>query len=265
MAEVAKTHNPLSPIKQALVEVRELRERLDAVERGRREPIAIVGMACRFPGAKNLEEYWSLLKEGRSAITEVPADRWSMQDLFDPDPEAPGRMYTRYGAFVDGIDTFDPHFFGISPLEAEGMDPQQRMMLETSWHALEHAGIPPHSLLGTQTGVFVGIGSDEFALLRMKSLSTQEIDPYLATGTSHSVVAGRLSFVLGLEGPSIAVDTACSSSLVALHIACQSLRKRECDLALAGGASLMLVPELTIAFCRARMMAPDGTCKTFDA
>ncbi|MCL4202089.1 MAG: aminotransferase class I/II-fold pyridoxal phosphate-dependent enzyme [Pirellulaceae bacterium] len=226
------------------------------------QPIAIVGIGCRFPRANNLDEYWNLLRGGIDAIREVPRDRWDVDAFFDPNPGVPGRMYTRWGGFLDGVDQFDPTFFGIAVREAQRIDPQQRLMLEVAWESLENACIPPDSLSGTATGVFVGISNSDYRLL-YKDL--MEIDAYVATGTCLCIAANRLSYLLNLRGPSMAIDTACSSSLVAVHLACQSLRQGESDVCLAGGVNLIVSPEGTIALSQARMMAPDGHCKTFDA
>jgi phthiocerol/phenolphthiocerol synthesis type-I polyketide synthase C len=228
------------------------------------EPIAITGIGCRFPGGVDgVDTYWALLRQGVDAVTEVPACRWDADSLYHPDPDVPGTMYTRYGAFLSGIDEFDAQFFGISPREAVQMDPQQRLLLEVTWEALESAGEPPARLAGSQTGVFVGISTNDYASLRQGSLDN--LDPYTGTGTALSVAAGRLSYVLGLHGPTLAVDTACSSSLVAVHLACQSLRSGECQVALAGGVNLILVPDTTVYLCRLRALAHNGRCKTFDA
>ena len=253
----------LSPVKLALAEIRELRARLDDVARERSEPIAIVGLAGRFPGAPDTDRLWELLREGRVGIVDIPADRWDVAAYFDPDPEAPGKMYTYRGGFLSEVDRFDPHFFGISPREAVSMDPQQRLLLETTWRALEDAAISPASLSGTQAGVFVGLSNIDY--YRMAFTDPQAVDAYFGSGTSGSVAAGRISYVLGLRGPSLAVDTACSSSLVAVHLACQSLRNKECGVALAGGVNLILSPDINIACSKAKMMSPDGLCKTFDA
>jgi epothilone polyketide synthase D len=229
------------------------------------EPIAIIGMGCRFPGAEGSEGFWHLLREGVDAIGEVPPDRWDLAAFYDPDPTTPGKMATRYGGFVDQVDRFDAHFFGIAPREAANLDPQQRFLLEVSWEALEDAGQTQERLHGSLTGVFVGLTTNDYVNRILRSNDPSRLDPYYATGNAFNASAGRLSFVLGLQGPSMAIDTACSSSLVAVHMACQSLRLGECHLALAGGASLMLSPETTISLSQARMLAPDGRCKTFDA
>ncbi|WNG38298.1 SDR family NAD(P)-dependent oxidoreductase [Archangium violaceum] len=229
------------------------------------EPIAIVGMACRLPGgADTPEAFWSLLREGRDAISEIPADRWDVDAWYDADPEVPGKMYVRAGGFLREVDQFDPRFFGISPREAESMDPQQRLVLEVAWEALERAGQDVAALRNTRTGVFVGITTADYARVILQG-RPEEVDAWFASGTSLNVVAGRLSYTLGLQGPSMAVDTACSSSLTALHLACQSLRSGESTMALAAGVNLILSPEPMMAVSKARMLAPDGRCKTFDA
>jgi len=231
------------------------------------EPIAIVGLGCRFPGGVHDEEsFWNLLKNGSDAVREIPSDRWDVEGFFDPNPETPGKMYTRHGAFLDEVDRFDARFFGITPREAIGMDPQQRLLLEVTWEALEQAGIAPDRLRGTSTGVFVGISTQDYATLRLQRIDlVEEIDPYSGTGNTASIAAGRLSYVLGLHGPTLAVDTACSSSLVALHLACQSLRQNECRQAIVGGVNLILAPLSTIYFCKLKALARDGRSKAFDA
>jgi myxalamid-type polyketide synthase MxaC len=222
--------------------------------------VAIIGMACRFPGGVTTpEDLWTLLSTGTDAIREVPPERWDTEAYYSEDPSVPGRTNTRWGGFVDGVDRFDARFFGISPREALSMDPQQRMLLEVTWEALERAGVPPVRLAGSLTGVFVGISSNEYAQLNTN------IDAYTGTGSAPSVAAGRLSYVLGLQGPCMALDTACSSSLVAVHQACQSLRLNECNLAVAGGVSLLLNPAGMVYVSKLGVMAADGRCKTFDA
>ncbi|WP_233624133.1 type I polyketide synthase, partial [Burkholderia vietnamiensis] len=234
-----------------------------AREAGTPEPIAIVGMSCRFPGAAHdLDAYWQLLNDGVDAISEVPRERWDVDAYYDRDPEAPGRMYCRFGGFLDGVDQFDPAFFRITPREAAAMDPQQRLLLEVSHEALEHAGIPVDGLKGSRTGVFVGITTNDYANLQLRHGG---IDGYFFTGNPLNTAAGRISYGLGLQGPSMAIDTACSSSLSAIHTASQNLRSGECDLAIAGGVNLILSPDNSIAVSRTRALAPDGRCKTFDA
>jgi acyl transferase domain-containing protein/acyl carrier protein len=230
------------------------------------EAVAIIGMGCRMPGGVSTpEDLWRLLTEGVDAIREVPRERWDVDAYYDPRPVTPGKMSTRWGGFVDGIDQFDAGFFGISPREAASMDPQQRMLLEVAWEALERAGAAPDRLVGSLTGVFVGISTADYSLLQMRAVDPDAFDIYFGTGSAVSVAAGRLAYVLGLQGPCVALDTACSSSLTAVHLACQSLRLGECDLALAGGVNAILTPDALINFSQARMLAPDGRCKTFDA
>ncbi|HYO72994.1 MAG TPA: SDR family NAD(P)-dependent oxidoreductase [Archangium sp.] len=229
------------------------------------EPIAIVGMACRLPGGADMPEaFWRLLREGTDAISEIPADRWDVDAWYDADPEAPGKMYVRSGGFLREVDRFEPQFFGISPREAESMDPQQRLVLEVAWEALERAGQDASALRNTRTGVFVGITTADYSRVILQG-APEDVDAWYASGTSLNVVAGRLSYTLGLQGPCMAVDTACSSSLTALHLACQSLRNGESTMALAAGVNLILSPEPMMAVCKARMLAADGRCKTFDA
>jgi len=254
----------LSPVKRALVEIRDLRARLAAVQSAAHEPIAIVGLGLRLPGGVvDLESLWQVLRDGVDTIGPVPPSRWDEQRFFDADPDRPGTMWTTQGGFLERIDLFDAAFFGIAPREAERMDPQQRLMLELAWETLENAGIAPDRLAGSATGVFVGVGNTDY--FRRLFSRPELIDAYAGSGGSAAVIAGRVSYQLGLQGPSLAVDTACSASLVAVHLACQSLRRGECELALAGGVSLIAGPEAHIAFTKARMMAPDGRCKTFDA
>ena len=211
------------------------------------EPVAIIGMSCRFPHANNPQEFWQLLAEGKDAISQVKG-RWQGDS---------------WGGFIEGVDLFDPQFFGITPRETQKMDPQQRFLLEVSWEALENAGIAADKLAGSSTGVFIGLSSNDYSQLRLHYGTP--IDAYAGTGNAHSIAANRLSYFLDLRGPSLTVDTACSSSLVAVHLACKSLKQGECDRALVGGVNLMLSPELTETFSLAGMMAQDGRCKTFDA
>ena len=228
------------------------------------EPIAIVAVSCRFPGAPDPEAFWEVLSGGVDAIREVPEDRFDIDEFYDPDPDTPGKTYTRFGGFLDGIDGFDPEFFGISPREAVWIEPQQRLMLETAWEALERAGYSPAALRGSQTGVFVGVAANEYAHL-LSSESIDKIEPHFITGNALNAISGRVAFALGLEGPAVAVDTACSSALVAVHQARQALHSGDCDLALAGGVNVLLSPVTVVAASRARMLSPVGRCKTFDA
>ncbi len=229
-------------------------------------PIAIVGVGCRFPGgASDPDAFWTLLSNGTDAIREVSIDRWDVQRYYDADPEAAGKTYARHAGLLDDIDRFDPGFFGIAPREAVSLDPQQRLLLEVVWEALENAGHRPDSLTGTATGVFVGISGSEYGALQMRLQAPEDLDAYAGTGNAPSIAAGRLAYVLGLNGPTLAIDTACSSSLVAVHLACQSLRQGECRAALAGGVNLLLTPEPFVILSRARALSPEGRCKTFDA
>ncbi len=220
-------------------------------------------MSCRFPGARNIDQFWQLLEGGVDAIGEVPPDRWDVDAFYDPELSVPGKMSTRWGGFLPEIDQFDAMFFGISGREAQCMDPQQRMLAEVVWEAIENAGIPMEHLATSPTGVFIGISNSDYA--RLLHESVKDLTAYSATGTCLSIAANRLSYLFNLRGPSVAVDTACSSSLVAAHLACKSLANKETDLCITGGVNLILTPEGTITFSQARMMAADGRCKTFDA
>ncbi|MDZ8188308.1 MAG: type I polyketide synthase [Nostoc sp. ChiSLP02] len=266
MAEYSPKVDQLNSSQRLLLALKEARAKLEAVERSKSEPIAIVGASCRFPGkANNPEAFWQLLRNGVDAITEVPPQRWDIDAYYDPEPDTPGKIYTRFGGFLEDVDQFDPQFFGMSPRTAAMSDPQQRLLLQVSWEALENAGQVPERLSGSQTGVFVGITTNDYARLLLQDGGLSQIDANYITGNPLNTVAGRLSYTLGLQGPSLVVDTACSSSLVAVHLACQSLRNQECDRALAGGVNVILSPEGAVALCRTRMMSQDGRCKTFDA
>lgn len=264
MSSMLERLEKLSPRKLALL-VLDLQSKLETAERRRTGAIAVVGMACRFPGgADTPERFWDLLEQGRNAVSEVPAERWDIDAYFDNDPDAAGKMYTRHGGFVGGVDRFDPAFFGISPREAASMDPQHRLLLEVAWEALERAGQSPPALAGTRTGVFVGITNSDYMQV-VGAAGAQYADAYLMTGNSLNFASGRLAYVLGLQGPCVALDTACSSSLSAVHLAVRSLRAGECEVALAGGVNLMLRPDGMIVASRARMLSPGGRCRTFDA
>ena len=266
MNEPSQTLDQASVPQRLMLALKEARTQIEAVERAKREPIAIVGMGCRFPGGANdPETFWQLLHDGVDTITQVPSERWKIEDYYDPNPEALGKIYTRHGGFLKQIDQFDPKFFGISPREALSLDPQQRLLLEVSWEALENAGQPVHQLVGSQTGVFIGIGQNDYAQRRLHTGDPTRISAYDGTGNGFCFASGRLSYILGLQGPNLAVDTACSSSLVAIHLACQSLRSGESKLALAGGVHLIMSPEVTLFLSRAHALSPDGRCKTFDA
>ncbi len=229
------------------------------------DDIAIIGMGCRFPGANSPEAFWQLLEQGGNAIGEIPRERWNVEDYFDRNADAPGKMYVRHGGFIESVDEFDAGFFGITPREAEELDPQQRLLLEVVWESLEQAGVAPTSLRGSEAGVFIGMSSDDHATWSHNGNGLAELNAYRTLGTARSIAAGRIAYVLGLHGPVLQIDTACSSSLVAVYQACQSLQSGECHLAMAGGVNLMLSPATTIALCRLHALAPDGRCKTFDA
>jgi len=265
MSEGAAHQDYRSLLQDALLKIRDLKSRIGRMERSSSEPIAIIGVGCRFPrGIRGPEDYWQLLQTGEQAISEVPLDRWSLDKYYDPDPDAPGKMSSRHGGFLDDVDCFDAAFFGISPAEATSMDPQHRLLLEVGWEALENAGQSPDHMYDGQTGVFIGVSGNDYShLLSMRNET--DIDSYLGAGISHGMAAGRISHRLGLHGPSLSIDTACSSSLVAVHLACQSLRTGDCDLALTGGVNLILRPELSIYFSKAGLLSADGRCKTFAA
>ena len=254
-----------STITRALGAIERLEARLKTAERARTEPIAIVGLACRFPGgADSPEAYWQLLANGVDAVTEVPPERWDINQYYDPDPDASGKMYARHGGFLKNVAGFDSWFFRISPREAQSLDPQHRLLLEVAWEALEDAGVAPDGQKGTATGVFIGLTTNDYAQLLMREGEGRGLDAFFFTGNPANAAAGRLAYAFGFQGPALAIDTACSSSLVAVHQACASLRAGECRSALAGGVNLVLAPENTIAVCRTRALSPDGRCRTFD-
>ena len=210
-------------------------EKIKALEREKHEPIAVIGMACRFPGGvHDPQSFFELLREGRDGICTVPPDRWDVEAWYDPDADTPGKIHSRFGGFVRGCESFDAAFFGISPREAESLDPQQRMLLEVSWEALERARLAPLNHFESRTGVFIGISGSDY-LRFISQDDSKRIDAYLGTGNAHSSASGRLSYFFGFKGPCVSLDTACSSSLVAVHSACQSLRLGESEMALAGG------------------------------
>lgn len=250
---------------RSLSQIRALRQRIDDLKSERRRPIAIIGMGCRLPGGIDSPDALAYaLDQGVDAIGEIPESRWDIESLYDPDPEAPGKMNVRRGGFLEDVDKFDAALFSVSPREAVRMDPQQRIFLEVAYEAIERSGIAPDQLQDSPTGVFVGVTGFDYAARQLQTLGLDELDPYFLSGSVSAFIAGRLSFALGLTGPAMTVDTACSSSLVAVHLAVASLRRGECSMAVAGGVNVILSPEWNVVLSRARMLAPEGRCKTFD-
>ncbi|NEO71020.1 polyketide synthase, partial [Moorena sp. SIO3H5] len=255
MKHIKQENESLASSKRLIFALKQARTQLEELQRQKSEPIAIVGMGCRFPGGvKDPESFWQLLKNGVDSITEIPGERWDIKDYYHPDPDVPGKMYTRYGGFLEKVDQFEPQFFGISPREATAMDPQQRLLLEVSWEALEHAGLAPDQLQGSQSGAFMGICFEDYSRFSVNSGDPTRIDAYSSLGNTRSIAAGRLAYIFGFNGPTFFLDASCSSSLLSVHLACQSLRYRECNLALAGGVNLMLAPEATIGFCKLKAL-----------
>ena len=264
MSDFFERISSLSPERVALL-AHELNEQLAREKAKTRQPIAIVGLACRFPGgANNLGTLWRQLMTGDDLTGAAPSDRWQLDQPIAGLESADGAPQRPRGGYLPRVDQFDPLFFGISPLEAETMDPQQRLLLEVVWEALENAAIAPASLRGSRTGVFVGIAGNDFAR-RLLDQDQGELDSYIASGGSHAIAAGRIAYTLDLTGPCISVDTACSSSLVAVSAACDSLRLGRSNLALAGGVSLILSPETSVVLAKAGMLSPSFRCKSFDA
>ena len=254
-------------LKKTFIALKKAEKKAQTLENAQREPIAIIGMGCRFPGGcDNPDLYWDFLKNGKDACIPIPEDRWDADTFYDPSINSPGTTHASHANFLTcPINEFDAHFFNISGKETLSLDPQQRLLLEVTWEAFENAGIDISSLMGSRTGVYVGISSDDYTQAHRHSGHNEIIDPYSLTGTCFAPAAGRISYTFGFEGPSMAVDTACSSSLVALHLACQGLRNNESDTAIAGGVNLMLSPIFHICSTKLGTISPDGKCKTFDA
>ena len=266
MADQTNPSNDLDQLKRALTALKKAHARITALEQARSEPIAIVGIACRLPGSANTPQaFWELLREGRSGMVQAPSDRWDATALQASTADEPGKLQSSLGGFIDGVDQFDPHFFGISPREANAMDPQQRLTLEVVWEALEDAGIIPATLAGSSTGVFIGIGINDYGRLQIPGqvADPSTIDNYFLQGNAFCIAANRVSYALDFQGPSMAIDTACSASLVAIHTACASLRNGDSSLALVGGSNLILAPDTSLGL--GKFLAPDGLCKTFDS
>jgi acyl transferase domain-containing protein len=261
MEQTSPNHAAL--IRTALLRLEEMERRLRGYQDAAHEPVAIIGMACRFPGAPDIKQFEHLLAEGMDAIREVPRDRWDLELWHDSDPARPGKMAVRHGGFVEGAALFDPQFFGISAGEAQAMDPQHRMLLEVAWHAIEDAGLTREQLRNDCAGVFVGLCSNDYGALTLRG-SMEGLSAYAGVGNAQSVAAGRLAYFLGSNGPAISIDTACSSSLVAIHLALRSLRARDCRSAIAAGVNLLAAPPYTLSFAKAGMLARDGKCKAFD-
>ena len=260
MVDMTQRLAELTPAQRKL-----LKARLKNQSQGN-EPIAIVGMSCRLPGADNLAAFWEMIRDGHQAFREMDPRRWDVERLYDSNPDTPARMSTKWFATLDEIGDFDCKFFGITPREAGKMDVQQRLLLETAWRAMEHAGIPADRLAGSNTGVFVGIGATDYSKMAAQRDDFYELfDVHVGTGNALSIAANRISYIFDFRGPSLAIDTACSSGLVCVHQAIESLRRGECDIALTGAVNAILSPETTIAFSKARMLSPTGQCRPFDA
>src|ERR1700760_4376911 len=266
MNDIAQRIASLSPEQRALLEQRmRAASPRPSISAPGSAAIAIIGMGCRLPGGvAGPDGYWRMLCDGTDGITEVPAERWDNARLYDPEPDAKGKISTLFGGFIAEVDQFDAAYFGISPREAERLDPQQRLLLEVAIEAREDGGQPLTKLAGSDTGVFIGAHGHASDYLWLQYRNPEAIDAFTGTGTAHNLFAGRISYLLDLHGPAVVVDTACSSSLAAVHLAVQSLRAGESTLAIAAGVNLILGPHFSIAASRMQMLAPDGRCKAFD-
>lgn len=266
MTAVTDNVKNLSSLQRSVLLIEKLESQVNRLKYAKTEPIAIIGMSCRFPGSANdPQAFWEILKSGTDAVTEIPSQRWNIADYYDENPQTPGKIYTKSGGFLPEVDKFDPQFFGISSREAVSIDPQHRLLLEVTWEALENAGHIPQRNQGSSTGVFVGITLNDYGSIAKQSHSDVSVEAYGVTGSPSYAAAGRISYTFGFTGPCMAIDTACSSSLVAIHQGCQSLRQQECQMAVVGGVNLILLPDSMIATSKANMLSSDGRCKTFDA
>ena len=255
-----------SLIKDALIQIRQLKSQLKEKDKSNHKPISVLGMACRLPGLNKVYDntFWDFLLQAKSSISTIPQERWDNSKYYDPDQTKSGYTYSSKGSFFSDVSSFDSSFFGISPREALYIDPQHRFMMECAWEALEDAGIPPRSLKGQNLGVFMAQCSDDYHQIINTLDRREQLDYYSGTGTGRSMIAGRLSYILGTHGPSIQVDTSCSSSLAALHLAVQSIRAGECDVAVVGGVQINMSPMSGILRSRTQALSPDGECRAFD-
>ena len=256
-------HSENFDINRLLAILSDATAKIEAIENAKKEPLAVVGIGCNFPGSNSPEDFWSLLQNGEDAVSEIPSDRWDTEKYFDADPSVKGKMYSKAGGFINTAELFDNDFFSVSPREALNMDPQQRRLLELSWEALERAAIDPQTLKDSKTGVYVGVTTNDYGEQIIRSHGLKDLDSFFLSGNTTNAIAGRISYFFGFQGPSLTVDTACSSSLTGIHLACQSLRSGEIDVALAAGTNLILTPDASVATCSTQMLSPTGRCRTF--